>query len=147
MATSLTFTGTIFTSGSALASASQFTPISLAQGGNLGCRIYGISGQTNSTTATGYFNLIYSSSATGGTGVFLGTVPVLANSGNTTVAASDIFGQSVVASVFQKQKDANGVPYFNMPSGSIIQIKASGSVISQMANGSTLNVATFGEFY
>lgn len=147
MATSLTFTGTLFTSASILNSSSQFIPVTIAHGGSAGCRIYGISGQTNSTTATGYFNLIYSSSVAGGTGIFLGTVPVLANAGNTTVAASDIFGQSVVASVFQKQKDANGVPYFNMPSGSIIQIKSSGSITTQMTSGTALNIITFGEFY
>lgn len=147
MATSLTFTGTLFTSASVLISASQFTPITIAQGGTAGCRIYGISGQTNSTTATGYFNLIYSSSAAGGTGIVLGTVPVSANAGNTTVASADLFGQSTVASVFQKQKDANGVPYFNVPDGAIIQIKASGSVTTQMTSASTLNIVAFGEFY
>ena len=147
MATSLTFTGTLFTSGSTLASASQFTPISIAHGGIAGCRIYGISAYTNSTTATGQFRLSYSSSATGGSGFDIGTVPVLANAGNTTVAATDIFGQSTVASLFQKQKDANGIPYFNMPSGSLLQIEASGSVTSQMTAGSSMTIITFGEFY
>jgi hypothetical protein len=147
MATSLTFTGTLFTSASTLNSSSQFTPVTIAQGGVAGCRVYGISAQTTSTTATGYFNLIYSSSAAGGTGIFLGTVPVLANAGNTTVAASDMFGQSVVASVFQKQKDANGVPYFNMPAGSIIQIKSSGSITTQISSPATMSIVTFGEFY
>ena len=146
MATSLTFTGALFTSASVLATGSATTPLTIAQGGTAGCRVYGISGQTNSTTATGYFQLIYSSSAASGTGIILGTVPVLANAGNTTVASSDIFGQSVVASVFQKQKDANGVPYFNMASGSIIQIRQSGSA-AQTSTGTNLNITTFGEFY
>ena len=146
MATSLTFTGVLFTSASILATGSATTPLTIAQGGNVGCRIYGISGHTNSTTATAYFQLIYSSSAAGGTGITLGTVPVLANAGNTTVAASDIFGQSVVASVFQKQKDANGVPYFNMPAGSVMQIRQSGSA-SQQSAGTNLNITTIGEFY
>ena len=146
MATSLTFTGTIFTSGSILTQAAQTTPVTIANGGTAGCRIYGISGYTNSTTATGYFRLIYSSSAAGGVGNEIGTVPILANAGNTTVAASDIFGQSVVASVFQKQKDANGVPYFNIPSGSLLQIRASGSA-TQMSTNSSLTITCFGEFY
>jgi hypothetical protein len=74
-------------------------------------------------------------------------VPVLANAGHTTVAASDIFGQSTVAALFQKQKDANGVPYFNMPHHSILQIEASGSVTTQMTAGAAMNIITFGEFY
>ena len=146
MATSLTFTGALFTSASILATGSATTPLTIAQGGPNGSRIYGISGHTNSTTATAYFQLIYSSSAAGGTGITLGTVPVLAQAGNTTVAASDIFGQSVVASVFQKQKDANGVPYFNMAPSSIMQIRQSGSA-AQQSTGTNLNITTFGEFY
>ena len=147
MATSLTFTGALFTSGSTLTSSSQFTPVTIAQGGGSGCRIYGISAFTNSNTATGQFRLIYSSSAAGGVGYDIGTVPVLANAGNTTVAATDIFGQSTVASLFQKQKDANGIPYFNMPASSILQIESSGSITTQMASGSSMNIITFGEFY
>ena len=147
MATSLTFTGALFTSGSTLTSSSQFTLVTIAQGGNNGCRIYGSSALTTSTTATGLFRLIYSSSAAGGVGYDIGTVPVLANAGNTTVAATDIFGQSVVASLFQKQKDANGVPYFNIPANSILQIKSSGSAVTQMTTGSFMNIITFGEFY
>ena len=145
MATSLTFTGALFTSGSTLASSSQFTPVTIAQGGGSGCRVYGISAYTNSTTATAQYRLVYSSSA--GFGYDIGTVPVLAQAGNTTVAATDIFGQSTVASLFQKQKDANGIPYFNMPSGSLLQIEASGSTAAQLTTGSFLNVITFGEFY
>ena len=150
MATSLTFTGTLFTSASQLLSSSQFVPVTIAHGGIAGCRIYGISALTTSTTATGQFRLAYSSSATGGTGFDIGTVPVLANAGNTTVAATDIFGQSTVASLFQKQKDANGVPYFNIPSGSVLQIRSSGSgaiPTTQMTAGSSMNIITFGEFY
>lgn len=143
MATSLTFTGTIFTSSSLLLSASQYTPVTIAQGGTAGCRVYGISALTTSTTSTGYFRLILSQS---GVGFEMVTVPVSANSGNTTVAASDIFGQSVAASLFQKQKDANGVPYFNMPSGSTLQIRASGSAV-QMSSAATMSITTFGEFY
>ena len=146
MATSLTFTGTLFTSASVLATGSATTPLTIAQGGNAGCRIYGISGQTNSTTATGYFRLSYSSSAVGGIGIDIGTVPVAALAGQVAVAASDIFGQSVMASIFQKQKHANGVPYFNLAPQSILQIRQSGSLPQQSA-GANLNIITFGEFY
>ena len=147
MATSLTFTGTLFTSGSTLTQAAQTIPVTIAQGGSAGCRVYGISVVNTSTTATGQFRLIYSSSASGGVGQEIGTVPVLASAGNTTVAATDIFGQSTVASVFQKQKDANGVPYFNMPAESVLQLRASGSGTTQMTTGGSLFITCFGEFY
>ncbi len=144
MATSLTFTAAPFVSASTLASASQFTPIEIAQGGTNGARVYGISVYTNSTTATGYFHLAFSSSAGFSN---LTTVPVLANAGNTTVASSDVFGASAAASLLQKQKDANGVPYFNIPAGSFLMWDASGSTVSQMTSGATHTVTTFGEFY
>jgi hypothetical protein len=144
MATSLTFTATPFVSASTLASASQFTPITIAQGGPSGSRIHGISVYTNSTTATGYFHLAFSSSA----GIAnLTTVPVVANAGNTTVASADVFGAAAAASLLQKQKDANGVPYFNIPANTFLIWDASGSVTTQMTSGATHTVTTFGEFY
>lgn len=144
MAASLTFTAAPFVSASILASASQFTPITIAQGGDNGARIYGASVYTNSSTATGYFHLAFSSSA----GTFnLTTVPVLANAGNTTVASSDVFGAAAAASLLQKQKDANGVPYFNLPANSFLMWDASGSVTSQMTAGANHTITTFGEFY
>ncbi len=144
MANSLTFTALPFVSSSTLASASQFVPIEIAQGGANGARIYGMSVYTNSTTATGYFHLAFSGSA----GMFnLTTVPVLANAGNTTVASSDVFGASAAASLLQKQKDANGVPYFNLPPNTFLMWDASGSVTSQMTSGATHTITTFGEFY
>lgn len=144
MATSLTFTAAPFVSSSTLASASQFTPITIAQGGNNGARLYGASVYTNSATATGYFHLAFSSSAGIGN---LTTVPVLANAGNTTVASSDVFGAAAAASVFQKQKDANGVPYFNLPANTFLLWEASGSTVTQMTLNATHSITTFGEFY
>ncbi len=99
---------------------------------------------TGYASATGYFHLAFSSSAGIGN---LTTVPVLANAGNTTVASSDVFGASAAASLLQKQKDANGVPYFNIPANSFLVWDASGSVTSQMTSGATHTVTTFGEFY
>ena len=142
MATSLTFTAAPFVSASTLASASQFTPIAIAQGGNDGARVYGISVYTNSTTATGYFHLAFSSSAGIGN---LTTVPVLANAGNTTVASSDVFGASAAASLLQKQKDANGVPYFNLPSNSSLTMNTTSSVF--ISSGATASIFVMGELY
>lgn len=144
MATSLTFTAAPFVDASTLPSASQFTPITIAAGGTNGARIYGISVYTNSTTATGYFHIGFSSSI--GT-TNLTTVPVLANAGNTTVASTDVFGAAAAASLFQKQKDANGVPYFNIPANTFLVWDASGSITSQMTFAATHTVTAFGEFY
>jgi hypothetical protein len=141
MAFDLTFTGTIFTSASLIPSASQGTAVTIAQGGPSGSRIYGIGVTTNSTTA-GIHVLNYSSSA----GVNrISAVAVTANAGWTNGTANfDYFGNAVAASIFQKQKDANGVPYFNLAPGTTLSMFVSGTFISA---GSTSYVYAFGEFY
>ena len=143
MATSLTFTGALLASSSFLVSSSQTTPIVIAQGGTNGSRIYSIAVQTNSSNAANHVLGLSSS-----VGIArLGTLAVTANSGYTAgTAIFDYFGNALYAGVFQKQKDANGVPYFNMPAGSVMQIRQSGSV-SQQSAGTNLNITTFGEFY
>ena len=141
MATSLTFTGAAFMSASNLVSSSQVTPISICNGGSNGARIYGIAVQTNSTTAP-VMVLNFSGSVT----AKMAAVSVTAGSGNTVGTATfDYFGNSVPAAVFQKQKDANGVPYFNIPANSSLTMNTSGSVF--ISSGATASIFTFGEFY
>ena len=140
MATSLTFTGTIFTSASLLLSASQLTPLVIAQGGPSGSRIYGIAITTNSTAATHVLNL---SSSIGSTRI--SALSVTANSGWTAGTAQfDYFGNAVAASIFQKQKDANGVPYFNLAPNTFLTMNTSASFLSATT---TSSIYTFGEFY
>ena len=121
MATSLTFTGTLFSSASLLVSSSQLTPVVIAQGGSAGARIYSIAIQTSSTTAG--VHVLNLSSSIGTTRI--GTLAVTANSGFTAGSAVfDYFGNAVFAGIFQKQKDANGVPYFNLPPNNFLTMKS-----------------------
>jgi hypothetical protein len=142
MATSLTFTGALLASSSFLVSSSQLTPIVIAQGGTNGSRIYSIAVQTNSTTAANHV-LGLSSSA----GIArLGTLAVTANSGYTAGTANfDYFGNALYASVFQKQKDANGVPYFNLAPNTFLTIQTTASVF--LSSGTTSSIFVNGEFY
>lgn len=142
MATSLTFTGALLASSSFLLSSSQLTPIVIAQGGTNGSRIYSIGISTNSSTAANHL-LGLSSSA----GIArLGVLAVTANSGHTAGTANfDYFGNALYASVFQKQKDANGVPYFNLAPGTYLTMQTSASVF--LSAGSTSSIFVNGEFY
>lgn len=71
-------------------------------------------------------------------------VSVAANSGNTTSAAAvDVFGNINGSSIFQKQKDPNGVPYFNLTAGWSIRI----SYGTTLTGAAVLNFITTGETY
>ena len=142
MATSLTFTGALLASSSFLLSSSQLTPLVIAQGGTNGSRIYSIAVQTNSTNAANHV-LGLSSSA----GIArLGTLAVTANSGFTAGTATfDFYGNALFAGVFQKQKDANGVPYFNLPPNTFLTMQTSASVF--LSPTSTSSIFVNGEFY
>jgi hypothetical protein len=141
MATSLTFTSAPFMSASLLLSASQLTPIPICNGGTNGARVYGIAVQTNSTTAP---NMVLSFS--GSVTARMSTISVTANSGHTAgTAIFDYFGNSVAAGVFQKQKDANGIPYFNLPANTSLTMNTSASVFLSL--GTTASIYTFGELY
>jgi len=140
MATSLTFTGTIFTSASLLLSSSQTTPVVIARGGPNGCRVYGLAITTNSTAATHVLGL---SSSVGITRI--SALSVTANSGWTAGTAQyDYFGNAAPAALFQKNKDANGVPYFNLAPNTSLVMHTSGTFISA---GSTSSIYVFGENY
>ena len=142
MATSLTFTGALLASSSFLVSSSQTTPIVIAQGGTNGSRIYSIAVQTNSSNAANHV-LGLSSSA----GIArLGTLAVTANSGYTAgTAIFDYFGNALYAGVFQKQKDANGVPYYNLPPNTFLTMQTTASVF--LSAGTTSSIFVNGEFY
>jgi hypothetical protein len=144
MANSLTFTGTIFVSASQFTSASQFISQEIVTAGPDGSRIYGISAQTTNTGSV-QIHLAYSSS-TVVTSLYHGVV--LPQAGNTaSIAAADLFGATVGAAVFQKQKDANGVPYFNIPANTAIIAVVSGSLLQRIHANAFVNITTFGENY
>jgi len=142
MATSLTFTGALLASSSFLLSSSQLTPLVIAQGGTNGSRIYSIAVQTNSTNAA---NHVLGLSCSAGI-ARLGTLAVTANSGFTAGTATfDFYGNALFAGVFQKQKDANGVPYFNLPPNTFLTMQTSASVF--LSPTSTSSIFVNGEFY
>lgn len=142
MANSLTFTGTLMASASLLLSSSQLTPIVIAQGGPSGSRIYSIAIQTNSTTAP---TLLMNLSSSTINNARIAALSITANSGWTAgTAIFDYFGNAVAAGIFQKQKDANGVPYFNLAPNTFITANTSASFIS---TGATASIFVNGEFY
>jgi hypothetical protein len=103
-------------------------------------RIYGIS--VTSTDAGAQTLKFHLNDGTTPYQVFTLNVPL--SSGNiTTAAAVDVFGSVYGASVFQKQRDANGVPYFNLPANWKIQMEYNTALLA--AEG--LFVLVFGETY
>ena len=142
MATSLTFTGTLFTSASFLLSASQSTPVVIAQGGTNGARVYGIGVTTNSAVAAIHVLTLSSSISN----ARVSALAVTANSGWTNGTAQfDFFGNAAPAAMFQKQKDANGVPYFNLAPNTFLTMFTSGTL--NTTAGTTSSIFTIGEFY
>lgn len=103
-------------------------------------RIYGIS-CTSTDNGAQTLTIFLSSS----TAYQLYQVNVPLNSGNgSAIAMTDVFGSSNAAAIFQKQKDQNGVPYFNLPANTKLQYQ-----YNTAFNVSTerLNLVTFGETY
>jgi len=142
MATSLTFTSAGFMQGTTFSNAtSAKTKYDiLSTDATYTRRIYGLSvTSTDAGAQTVKFHL-HDGSAT--YQIFTLNIPL--NSGNsTTVAAVDAFGSVYSASVFQKQRDANGVPYFNIPAGWKLQMEYNTALLA--AEG--LFVLVFGETY
>jgi len=150
MATSLTFTSNSFTNIIAFATASAtgaFTPsVATTQYDITGAttsydrRIYGIN--VANTFATAETITVYLNDNIYKRQIF--QLSVAASSGNSTsVGSVDLFGSSLGASIFQKQKDANGVPYFNLPAGWSVSI----SYGTTLTGAAALIFTTFGETY
>ena len=142
MATSLTFTSAGFMQGTTYSvSTSTNTRYDiLTADATYTRRIYGIS--VTSTDAGAQTLKFHLNDGTTPYQVFTLNVPL--SSGNiTTAAAVDVFGSVYGASVFQKQRDANGVPYFNLPANWKIQMEYNTALLA--AEG--LFVLVFGETY
>lgn len=104
-------------------------------------RIYGIS-STNVNSASAQVLTMYLWDGTSSKQMFQVNVP--ANSGATFgTAPVDVFGNSNAASLFAKQKDANGVPYFNLPTGWSVRV----SYNITLTGVNYLILQTFGETY
>lgn len=143
MASTLTFTSAPFMQGLTASSANSTTNTKydiLSVDATNARRIYGIS--ITSTDTGAQTVKIHLNDGTNSYQVFTINVPL--SSGNTiTAAAIDIMGSVYGSSVFQKQRDANGVPYFNIPAGWKLQYEYN----TLLGAGEGLFVLVFGETY
>lgn len=143
MASTLTFTSAPFMQGLTASSANSTTNTKydiLSVDATNARRIYGIS--ITSTDAGAQTAKIHLNDGTNSYQVFTINVPL--SSGNTTTAAAiDIMGSVYGSSVFQKQRDANGVPYFNIPAGWKLQYEYN----TLLGSGEGLFILVFGETY
>jgi hypothetical protein len=143
MASSLTFTSAPFLQGATYSSSNSATATRydvISADATYARRIYGISiasSDAGANTVTIYLH-------DGTTSYQVYQVSVAANAGNSTsIAAQDIFGSVYGAGIFQKQRDANGVPYFNLPANWKVQF----SYATLLGSGEGLYVVAFGETY
>lgn len=143
MASTLTFTSAPFMQGLTASSANSTTNTKydiLSVDAANARRIYGIS--ITSTDTGAQTVKIHLNDGTNSYQVFTINVPL--SSGNTTTAAAiDIMGSVYGSSVFQKQRDANGVPYFNIPAGWKLQYEYN----TLLGSGEGLFILVFGETY
>ena len=143
MASTLTFTSAPFMQGltASLANSATNTKYDiLSVDATYARRIYGIS--ITSTDGSAQTVKIHLHDGTATYQIFTINVPL--NSGNTTTAAAvDIMGSVYGSSVFNKQRDANGVPYFNIPAGWKLQYEYNTALLSTEG----LFVLVFGETY
>lgn len=142
MASNLTFTSAPFLQGATASSTTTAnTKITiLTADANYDRRVYGIS--ITSTDAGAQTVTFWLHDGTAQYQVFV--LSVAANSGNsTTVAAVDLMGSVYGAAVLQKQRDANGVPYFNLPKTWSLQYSFNTTLLAT----EVLTVLVFGETY
>lgn len=141
MGQTLKFTQSAFTEARLFTTATTAnTSYDILSGNTLERRVYGIS--FASTDAGAQTIKIYLNDGSSDYQLF--TYSLAANAGNsTTIAAADIFGDSKVAPVFQKQRDSNGVPYFNLPVNWSIRVQYG----TALATTETITSIVFGEVY
>jgi hypothetical protein len=143
MASTLTFTSAPFMQGLTASTANSANNTKydiLSADATYARRIYGISiASTDAGAQTVKIHL-----HDGAVSYQIFTINVPLNSGNTTSAAAvDIMGSVYGSSVFNKQRDANGVPYFNIPAGWKMQYEYN----TLLGSGEGLFVLVFGETY
>lgn len=141
MGQTLKFTQSAFTEARLFTTATTANTLyDILSGNTLERRVYGIS--FASTDAGAQTIKIYLNDGSSDYQLF--TYSLAANAGNsTTIAAADIFGDSKVAPVFQKQRDSNGVPYFNLPVNWSIRVQYG----TALATTETITSIVFGEVY
>jgi len=134
MANTLTFTSTSFAQNTAFASAATSETTILSSDATYTRRIYGIA-LTNSATQTPTCIIRIKDASNNPAGVYIVTTVTGVN------VMTDLFGAATGASVFQKQRDANGNPYYNLPAGWTISAQLSAN------STSSIYIHVFGETY
>lgn len=134
MANTLTFTSAAFAQNTAFASAATSETTILSADATYSRRIYGIA-LTNSATQTPTCIIRVKDDSSNHAGVYSTTITTGLN------VMTDIFGSATGASMFQKQRDANGNPYYNLPAGWTITAQLSAN------STSSIFIHIFGETY
>lgn len=134
MANTLTFTSAAFAQNTAFASAATSETTILSADATYSRRIYGIA-LTNSATQTPTCTIRVKDGSANPAGVYITTLTTGLN------VMTDIFGSATGASLFQKQRDANGNPYYNLPAGWTISAQLSAN------STSSIYIHVFGETY
>ena len=134
MATSLTFTSAAFAQNTAFASGATGETTILSADATNSRRIYGIA-FTNSATQTPTCTIRIKDGSNVVAGVFIVTVTTAIN------VMSDIFGNTAAAPIFQKKRDANGNPYYDLPATYTITAQLSAN------SASSAYIHVFGETY
>lgn len=142
MANSLTFTSAPFLQAATFSSTTSANTRYdiLSTDATNARRIYGLS--VTSTDANAQTVKFHLNDGTNAYQLFTLNVPLSAGA-TTSAAAVDAFGSIYGGSIFAKQRDANGVPYFNIPATWKLQMEYA----SALAVGEQLFVFTFGETY
>ena len=143
MATSLTFTSAAFLQATmATASTAINTKFDILNTDSTNSRrLYGIGvSNTLGSIETVRFHL---TSATTSVAYQIYTLSVPATAGNSaTIANVDAFGSVYGAALFNKQRDSNGVPYFNIPANWKLQAE-----FNTTLTAATMSIIVFGETY
>jgi hypothetical protein len=134
MANSLTFTSAGFSQNTAFALGATAETTILSSDASNTRRIYGIA-FTNSASQTPTITIRIKDGSNVIGAAFITTAVTAIN------VMTDIFGSSTGAAIFQKQKDANGVPYYNLPE--------TWTITAQLSANSTASayIHVFGETY
>lgn len=134
MATSLIFTSAGFSQNTGFGVSATTATTILSSDPTYTRRIYGIT-FTNSATQTPTITIRVLDNAS-----FVGAAYITTATTGINVM-TDLFGSSTGAALFQKQKDANGVPYYNLP--------ATWTLTAQLSANSTAtaSIHVFGETY
>ena len=132
---------------------SSFMQCTLATASTTGGTIYDILGATSSIRRLYGISVVSTDNAANPVKIYLNdgvnryqvsNVNVVANSGNSTSAGlTNAFISTMGESVFCKTRDANGIPYFNIPANWKVQL----SFTTTLGAGETIYTFVYGENY